>query len=131
SEGTVITDKEQRARVQVVMNGLRAIVYGGGDRGTVELSYMATNADVLADDISVTSGIDGTYPPGLPVAKVSRIEQDAAYSFAKITCVPTAGTDQNRQVLVLSREMNLPAPPVEAEPVAGKPPKPKRSRNRE
>ncbi len=130
SEVTLITDKEQRTPVQVVRNGLRAIIYGG-DRGALELSYMATNADVLADDVLVTSGIDGTYPPGLPVAKVSRIEQDAAYSFAKITCVPTAGTEQNRQVLVLSREMNLPAPPVEAESVAGKPPKPKRSRTRE
>ena len=131
SEVTLITDKEQRTPVQVVRNGLRAIIYGGGDRGTLELSYMATNADVLADDILVTSGIDGTYPPGLPVAKVSRIEQDAAYSFAKITCVPTAGTEQNRQVLVLSREMNLPTPPVETESAAGKPPKPKRSRGRE
>src|SRR2546425_6677047 len=130
SEVTLITDKEQRTPVQVVRNGLRAIIYGG-DRGTLELSYMATNADVLADDVLVTSGIDGTYPPGLPVAKVSRIEQDAAYSFAKITCVPTAGTDQNRQVLVLSREMNLPAAPVETESAAGKPPKPKRPRTRE
>ena len=131
SEVTLITDKEQRTPVQVVRNGLRAIVYGGGNRGTLELTYMATNADVLADDVLVTSGIDGTYPPGLPVAKVSRIEQDAAYSFAKITCVPTAGTDQNRQVLVLSQELNLPAVPVETESAAGKLPKQKRSRNRE
>src|SRR2546422_4549885 len=131
SEVTLITDKEQRTPVQVVRNGLRAIIYGGGDRGTLELTYMATNADVLADDVLVTSGIDGTYPPGLPVAKVSRIEQDAAYSFAKIICVPTAGTDQNRQVLVLSREMNLPAAPVETESAAGKPPNPKSPRTPE
>src|SRR6266704_1150266 len=131
SEVTLITDKEQRTPVQVVRNGLRAIIYGGGDRGTLDLSYTAANADVLADDVLVTSGIDGTYPPGLPVAKVARIEQDAAYSFAKITCVPTAGTDQNRQVLVLSQELNLPAAPVETESVAGKPPKQRRSRSRE
>jgi rod shape-determining protein MreC len=102
------------------------VIYGGGDKGTLDLSYTATNADVQADDLLVTSGIDGTYPPGLPVAKVSKVERDAAYSFAKITCVPTAGTDQNRQVLVLSREANLPAPPAEAEPRAGPAPKQKR-----
>jgi rod shape-determining protein MreC len=131
SEVTLITDKEQRTPVQILRNGLRAIVYGGGDRGTLELTYMATNADVLADDVLVTSGIDGTYPAGLPVAKVSRIEQDAAYSFAKITCIPTAGTDQNRQVLVLSQETNRPAAPVEMESVTGKLPKQKRARTRE
>src|SRR5712691_2026962 len=116
SEVTLITDKEQRTPVQVVRNGLRAIIYGGGDRGTLDLSYMAANADIQADDVLVTSGIDGTYPAGLPVAKVSRIERDAAYSFAKITCVPTAGTDRNRQVLVLSQEAILPPPAVESEP---------------
>src|SRR5439155_27094210 len=93
AEVTLITDKEQRTPVEVLRNGLRAVIYGGGDKGTLDLSYTAANADVLADDVLVTSGIDGTYPPGLPVAKVARIEQDAAYSFAKITCVPTAGTD--------------------------------------
>src|SRR5712692_8146790 len=42
SEVTLITDKEQRTPVQVLRNGLRAVIYGG-DRGALELSYMATN----------------------------------------------------------------------------------------
>ena len=131
SEVTLITDKEQRTPVQVVRNGLRAVIFGGGDRGTLDLSYMAANADVQADDLLVTSGIDGTYPAGLPVAKVSRIERDAAYSFARITCIPTAGTDQHRQVLVLSQEAGLPAPSGEAESRASGLPKQKRARKRE
>lgn len=131
SEVTLITDKEQRTPVQVLRNGLRAVIYGGGDRGTLDLSWTASNADVMADDVLVTSGIDGTFPAGLPVAKVSRIESDAAYSFAKITCIPIAGTDQNRQVLVLSREANLPSASIETESVAGKLPKQKRARRRE
>src|SRR5207247_1050419 len=57
---------------------------------------------------------------------------DTAYSFAKITCIPTAGTDQNRQVLVLSQEANLPAVPVETEPAPDKVPKQqKRAKKRE
>jgi rod shape-determining protein MreC len=128
AEVTLITDKEQRTPVEVVRNGLRAVVYGGGDKGTLDLSYTATNADVQADDLLVTSGIDGTYPPGLPVAKVTKIERDAAYSFAKISCIPAAGTDQNRQVLVLSQEAGLPPLPAEAEPRASGAPKQKRQR---
>jgi rod shape-determining protein MreC len=128
AEVTLITDKEQRTPVEVVRNGLRAVTYGGGDKGALDLSYTATNADVQSDDLLVTSGIDGTYPPGLPVCKVSKIERDAAYSFAKITCIPSAGTDQNRQVLVLSSEADLPAPPVETEPRAAPTPKQKRPR---
>jgi hypothetical protein len=33
---------------------------------------MAANADVQAGDVLATSGVDGVYPPGLPVAKVER-----------------------------------------------------------
>jgi rod shape-determining protein MreC len=131
SEVTLITDKEQRTPVQVLRNGLRAVIYGGGEKGTLDLSWTASNADVLAEDVLVTSGIDGTYPAGLPVAKVSRIESDAAYSFAKITCIPIAGTDQNRQVLVLSQEANRPSASIEAESEPGKLPKQKRARRRE
>ncbi len=58
AEVTLITDKEQRTPVEVVRNGLRAVIYGGGDKGTLDLSYTATNADVQADDLLVTSGID-------------------------------------------------------------------------
>ena len=131
SEVTLITDKEQRTPVQVLRNGLRAVIYGGGEKGTLDLSWTASNADVMADDVLVTSGIDGTFPAGLPVAKVSRIESDAAYSFAKITCIPIAGTDQNRQVLVLSQEANRPSASIETESVPGKLPKQKRARKRE
>jgi len=131
AEVTLVTDKDQRTPVQVVRNGLRAIVFGGGGQGTLELSYMTANADIQADDILVTSGIDATYPPGLPVARVSRIERDAAYSFAKITCVPTAGTDLNRQVMVLSQDRALPLPSAEAESAAAKALRLKRARKRQ
>lgn len=131
AEVTLITDKEQRVPVEVVRNGLRAIVYGGGAAGTLDLSYTAANADIQADDVLVTSGIDGTYPAGLPVAKVSRIERDAAYAFAKITCVPTSGIEQNRQVLVLSQEVRLPPPAAEGESSAVRAARQKRPRKRE
>lgn len=126
AEVTLVTDKQQRTPVEVVRNGLRALIYGGGDKGTLDLSYSAANTDVQVDDLLVTSGLDGTYPAGLPVAKVIKVERDAASSTAKITCIPAAGPDQNRQVLVLARETGFPARPVEGEPTAAPAPKQKR-----
>ena len=130
AEVTLITDKDHAIPVQVVRNGLRAVAYGAGDGATLDLRFMAANADILNDDVLVTSGIDGTYPPGIPVAKVARIERDAAYAFAKIACVPAAGTDRHNQVLVLATDANLlPAPEVEA--TQARPAKGKRARRRE
>ncbi len=111
AEITLITDKDQAIPVQVVRNGLRAVAFGGGDGTTLDLRYMAANAEIQNGDLLVTSGIDGTYPPGLPVARVARIERDAAYAFAKIACTPEAGANQHRQVLVLLGGEELPARP--------------------
>jgi len=119
SEVSLLTDRDQAIPVQVVRNGLRAIAYGtpaGADGGTMELRFLATNADVRQGDVLVTSGIDGTYLPGLPVATVLRIEREAGYAFAKIACKPAAGVDRFGQVLVLTGEkIQLPALPPEAE----------------
>ena len=38
----------------------------------MELRFMAGNADVQVGDLLTTSGVDGVYPPGLPVAKVAQ-----------------------------------------------------------
>lgn len=114
SEVTLLTDKDQAVPVQLVRNGLRAIIYGMGQEGQLEMRFMPVSADIQNGDVLVTSGIDGVYPPGLPVAVVSRIERNAAYAFAKIHCTPSAGIDRNRQYSVLTGGMNeqIPPPPV-------------------
>jgi rod shape-determining protein MreC len=129
AEVTLITDKDQAIPVRVLRNGLRAVAFGSGDGETLDLRFMAANADVQGGDVLVTSGIDGTYPEGLPVARVTRIERDASYVFAKISCTPAAGTNRNRQVLVLSQDDKLPAPP-DAGATAEKPAKGRRTRAR-
>jgi len=114
SEVTLLTDKDQAVPVQVVRNGLRAIAFGGGASGMLELRYMAANADIENGDRLVTSGIDGTYPPGLPVASVVRVERDASYTFARVLAQPSAGVERGRYALVLSSEARLPPYPEEA-----------------
>jgi rod shape-determining protein MreC len=104
SEVTLVTDKDQAIPVQVLRNGLRAVAFGGGASGMLELRFMAANAEIQNGDRLVTSGIDGTYPPGLPVASVARVERDAAYAFARILCQPAAGVDAGRFVLVLATD---------------------------
>jgi rod shape-determining protein MreC len=130
AEVTLLTDKEQAIPVQVVRNGLRAIAFGAGSSGMLELRFMAANAEIQNGDRLVTSGIDGTYPPGLPVATVARIERDAAYAFARIVCQPAAGVESGTYVLVLSAEAARTAYPEEAsterDKRAGKTRKPRR-----
>ncbi len=116
SEVTLITEKDHAVPVQVLRNGLRSIAFGAGDTSQLSLRYMPVSTDIQNGDILVTSGIDGIYPPGIPVAKVEKIERDAAYPFARIACLPVGGVDKYRQLMVLSGVPKLPERP-EPEPV--------------
>ena len=123
NEVTLITDKDHAVPVQVLRNGLRAVVFGSGDLSELSLRYMPISSDIQEGDTLVTSGIDGTYPPGLPVATVSRIERDPAYPFARIRCTPIAGVDKHRQLLILTGLPELPKRPAAVAEVATAKPK--------
>jgi rod shape-determining protein MreC len=115
AEVTLITDKNQAVPVQNLRSGLRAIVFGNGREGTLDLRFMPVNADIQVGDTLVSSGIDGVYPAGLPVARVSNIERNAALAFARITCEPLGGVDKRGHVLILTAKRELPERPIEPE----------------
>jgi rod shape-determining protein MreC len=102
AEVSLITDKNQSVPVSNVRTGQRSVTFGTGRDGVVELRFIPVNADIQVGDLLVTSGIDGVYPAGLPVAKVSGIERDAASTFARISCAPVGGVSRHTRVAVLS-----------------------------
>jgi len=114
SEVTLITDKSQAVPVQIVRNGLRSVIFGAG-AGGLELHFLAANTDVQVGDVLVTSGLDGIYLAGLPVAKVVQVDRDTTYAFARILCQPIAGVERHDQVLVLGQRAALPPAPAELE----------------
>ena len=111
AEVTLLTDKDQAIPVQVLRNGLRTVVYGRGQSGLLDMRSLSANADIQVDDLVVTSGIDGVYPPGLSVAKVMQIESLVPGSFGRVVCQPTAGMDRNRHLLILLVDMTYPPRP--------------------
>src|SRR5258706_5916299 len=114
AEVTVLTEKDQAIPVQVLRNGLRSVAFGGSEPGTLELRFLAANADVSSGDAVVTSGLDGLYPPGIPVGTIARVERDVKDQFARVVLNPTAGVDSNSVLVVLQVQApDLPAPPRE------------------
>lgn len=130
SEVTLISDKDQAVPVQVVRNGLRAVMFGSGG-GMLELRFLAATADVQNGDVLVTSGLDGVFLPGLPVAKVARVERDNVYAFARILCAPSGGVEQHGLVLVMGPREALPTPPEEVKQPEKPPVKAKRAKRKE
>jgi rod shape-determining protein MreC len=119
SEVTLLTDKDQSIPIQIVRNGLRGVAFGGADPGTLDLRFMAANADVENGDVAVTSGLDGLYPQGLPVGRVALVERAAKDQFARIVLTPAAGVENHAHLLVLLVEATQrPAPPPPVQPEA-------------
>jgi rod shape-determining protein MreC len=114
AEVTLMTDKDHVIPVKIERSGVRAVMAGAGAGRAPELRFMPPSADVRVGDLLVTSGLDGTYPPGLAVARVVTLERDTGQMFAKIGLVPVAGVDRSEQLLVLARESDVPPRPEEA-----------------
>ena len=102
SEITLVTDREHSIPVLNTRTGARGLAFGeSGGAPLLELRYMATNADIEVGDMLTTSGVDGVYPPGIPVAKVVKIERRADSVFARILCESLARVQGARHVMVL------------------------------
>ena len=112
AEVTLLIERNHPVPVMIQRNGLRAVMYGMG--GQAEIRHIAAHADVQVGDMLVTSGIDGVYPAGLPVAKVAMVDRNGGSPFARIVCTPLAGVGENRTLLVLNETLNLPPRPEAA-----------------
>lgn len=116
SEITLVIDRNLSVPVQNARTGARSLAFGDpSPHGSgMELRFMAANTDVQEGDLLATSGVDGVYPAGLPVARVTRIERRADSGFARIHGMPFARVTAARYVLVLTPTGRPPDGPPEA-----------------
>jgi len=120
SEVTLVTDRDHAIPVLNVRTGARGVAFGdtSSHADALELRYMAANADVAVGDLLTTSGVDGVYPPGLPVARVEKVERRVDAVFARIYCVPLGMVSGAEHVVVLDPLSDkIPARPA-PDPVA-------------
>jgi rod shape-determining protein MreC len=117
---TLLIDKDAAIPVLNARTQARSAAFGGAGGDAMELRFMTANADVQIGDELTTSGVDGVYPPGLPVARITAVERRAESGFARILLAPRASADGVRHVLVLEpmAEQMPPREEVQDEPPA-------------
>lgn len=85
---------DQRSRV-------RGIVAGVVDDG-LAMKYVGRTADVRVGDAVVTSGLDGTFPRGLLIGEVNRVESQGPGLFVNVSVAPAVDFRRLEQVLVVT-----------------------------
>ena len=121
SEVTLVTDRDQAIPVLNTRTGARGVAFGDPAlrSSALELRFMSANADVQAGDLLTTSGVDGVYPAGLPVARVTKVDRRVDTAFARISCAPLALVSGVGHVMVLKPITNQVAPRPEVETLPG------------
>lgn len=109
SEVTLLTDREQVVPVKVERTGMRGILSGSGD-GALAMRFVQVGSDVQPGDRLVTSGLDGLFVAGLPVATVSEVTVTGG-PHLQVVCAPIARVERAVQVLVLGPDEPLPRRP--------------------
>ena len=128
AEVILISDAAHAIPVQINRNGIRSIAVGVGDVRKLSLPYLTVESDNKVGDLLVSSGLDGIFPAGYPVATITSVKRDPAETFAVVEAKPLAQLDRIREVLLLWHDQPAaiqPAaatePPAAAQPPAAKP----------
>jgi len=97
----LVTDLDHAVPVVVARSGMRLVAYGTGRSDRLELRNIAVSGDIQIDDILMTSGIGGRFPPGFPVGTVTALHPDDTQAFLVADLAPAAQLDHGRDVLLL------------------------------
>jgi rod shape-determining protein MreC len=121
SEVILISDAEHAIPVKSNRSGVRTIAVGTGDPNSLSLPFVTGESDIRKGDLLISTGMGGVFPPGYPVATVTRVERTSKATFAIVEARPTAALDRDSEVMLVWFD----APQPEAEmPAESAPPQP-------
>ena len=104
----LVTDQSFRVAVVTAEGRVPGVLAGAGARNNLEVLYMAPNAKVEEGEILVTSGLDDTFPKGLPVARVVSVQPGAETLFQQVQAEPIVPPESLEEALLLIAPDNWP-----------------------
>jgi rod shape-determining protein MreC len=102
SEVRLLSDDQLRVPVVLPRTGIRALTQGLGSQDGFEVQYVNLAAEIQIGDDVLSSGLDGLYPAGLPVGKVTAIIPGREGQFPRVLARPMATIGLQQQVLILN-----------------------------
>jgi rod shape-determining protein MreC len=95
----LVSDHNSGVDALVQRTRARGIVQGTLDAGCA-LKYVKRTEDVQVGDTLVTSGLDGIFPKGLPIGRVTAIDKRGKGLFQSAEVAPRVDVDSLEEVLV-------------------------------
>lgn len=118
SVALLLTDTGSRVSVLTSEGRVQGILAGGGPGLPLELRFVRQNAPVRVGELLVTSGVDSSYPKGIPVARVTAISTGgtsrSGASVLEIQAEPLADFHSLEEVFLLQRPLDTITPENDA-----------------
>jgi rod shape-determining protein MreC len=97
----LLTDPNSAVDALVQHTRARGIVKGGGADYCV-FDYVLRKHEISVGDMVVSSGLDGVFPKGLRIGRISEIVRQNAGIFQKVSVTPYVDFDILEEVFVIS-----------------------------
>ncbi|GFK95230.1 Cell shape-determining protein MreC [Fundidesulfovibrio magnetotacticus] len=119
SASTVIMVTDPNSKIPVVSQKSRTqgILAGRGPGQGMILQYVSLSAPIEDGETLVTTGLEGIFPQGLPVARVSLVSREGASLFLNVQAQPLFDASRLEEVALLRKA----PPPKPEEPEDGLP----------
>lgn len=100
SDVLLLKDVNFSAAVRLQYSRREGILSGTG-YGYCALKYIPPEEAVMKGEVVVTSGLDGLFPPGLPVGIVGQVKKEKIEFFQHIEVVPFQSGEKLEEVVIL------------------------------
>lgn len=97
----LVTDESSSISAMVQSSRAQGMINGSAT-GQVTLELIRTGQTVEVGDVVVTSGLGGVFPKGLPLGRVTSVENNPGSLYLDIVVEPFAHTENNEEVLVIT-----------------------------
>lgn len=105
SKVLLMTDHASAIDVVVQSSRARGIIEGRGKQRAT-LRYILRESDVSVGDRVITSGMDGVFPKGLLIGKVSSVKKQSKGMFQVISVLPAVVFSRLEEVFVLTEKID-------------------------
>jgi len=99
----LITDPNSAVDAILQSNRARGIIKGGTP-GYCVFDFVLRHHDVQVGDTVVSSGMDGVFPKGIPVGRVSEVVKGVAGLFQDVTVTPYVDFERLEEVLIVPKK---------------------------
>ena len=97
----LLTDRSSGVGAVVQRSRARGVVFGTGGK-RCRFDYVGQDEDIVVSDIVVTSGMDGVFPKGIEIGKVTRVRKNANQVFLDVDIAPTVDFAHLESVFVVT-----------------------------